>query len=117
VTIQLRRSTAASAATSNPTLAAGEPGFETDTGKLKIGDGTADWNSLPYQHENWMFFVTTWTTPPTQVGTTASGIVFEYVFGGVTRYRFVPNSYDATLDAFYSGWDGTELTGLIVARG
>lgn len=26
----------------------GEPGFETDTGKLKIGDGLTPWNALPY---------------------------------------------------------------------
>lgn len=37
--IQLRRDTAANWSTYNPTLSAGEPGFETDTGKLKIGDG------------------------------------------------------------------------------
>jgi len=29
-------------------LSAGEPGFESDTNKLKIGDGTSNWNSLPY---------------------------------------------------------------------
>lgn len=34
--------------TVNPVLAAGEPGLEIDTGKLKIGDGTTAWNSLPY---------------------------------------------------------------------
>ena len=34
--------------TINPTLAAGEFGLETDTGKLKIGDGTTAWNSLLY---------------------------------------------------------------------
>lgn len=37
--IQLRRDTAANWVTHNPTLSAGEPGFEVDTGKLKIGDG------------------------------------------------------------------------------
>lgn len=30
------------------TLAAGEPAFELDTGRLKIGDGKTVWNSLPY---------------------------------------------------------------------
>ena len=32
----------------NPTLAEGEPGFELDTGKLKIGNGTTAWNDLAY---------------------------------------------------------------------
>jgi hypothetical protein len=44
--IQFRRNTAAAAATSNRVLAAGEPGFETDTNTLKIGDGTTAWNDL-----------------------------------------------------------------------
>lgn len=47
-TIQLRRNTAAQAAADNPVLAAGEPGVETDTGKIKIGDGVTAWNTLPY---------------------------------------------------------------------
>lgn len=47
-TIQQRRGTAAAWTSANPTLAAGEPGFETDTGKFKIGDGATAWNSLAY---------------------------------------------------------------------
>lgn len=47
--IQLRRDTAANWSTNNPTPLAGEPCFETDTGKLKIGDGITAYNSLPYQ--------------------------------------------------------------------
>lgn len=47
-TIQLRRGTAAQWAAANPTLAAGEPGFETDTNKFKIGTGSIAWNSLDY---------------------------------------------------------------------
>jgi len=35
----------------NPTLLAGEAGFETDTGLFKIGNGTSDWKSLPYANE------------------------------------------------------------------
>jgi hypothetical protein len=46
--IQVRRGTAASWTSANPTLAAGELGFETDTNKLKCGNGSTAWNSLPY---------------------------------------------------------------------
>jgi hypothetical protein len=46
--IQLRRGTAASWTSANPTLASGEFGFETDTGKAKIGNGSTAWNSLAY---------------------------------------------------------------------
>lgn len=47
-TIQVRRGTAASWTSTNPTLAAGEVGFETDTGKFKIGTGSTVWTGLGY---------------------------------------------------------------------
>jgi hypothetical protein len=46
--IQIRRGTAAQWTSANPTLAAGEWGYETDTGKVKIGNGSTAWNSLGY---------------------------------------------------------------------
>jgi len=46
--IQLRRDTAANWTSANPTLAQGELGAETDTSKIKIGDGSTVWNSLGY---------------------------------------------------------------------
>lgn len=46
--LQYRRDSAANWATANPILAAGEPGYETDTRKFKIGDGVTYWNTLPY---------------------------------------------------------------------
>jgi hypothetical protein len=48
VTIQVRRDTAAAWTAANPTLAAGELGFETDTTYYKIGTGSTAWNSLAY---------------------------------------------------------------------
>lgn len=50
--IQLRRDTAANWTANNPTPASGEPCFETDTGKFKIGDGTTAYNDLAYQGES-----------------------------------------------------------------
>jgi hypothetical protein len=46
--IQLRRGTAAQWTSANPTLAAGEQGWESDTNKVKIGNGSTAWNSLSY---------------------------------------------------------------------
>lgn len=46
--IQLKRGTAATWASANPILSSGEFGYETDTGKYKLGDGTSAWNALPY---------------------------------------------------------------------
>jgi hypothetical protein len=46
--IQVRRGTASQWTSTNPTLAAGEWGFETDTGKAKIGNGSTNWTGLSY---------------------------------------------------------------------
>ena len=46
--IQLRRDTASDWTSANPTLAAGEFGYESDTTKFKVGDGSTAWNSLAY---------------------------------------------------------------------
>jgi len=46
--IQLRRDTASNWTSNNPTLAAGEFGWEQDTNKFKIGTGSEAWNSLGY---------------------------------------------------------------------
>lgn len=46
--IQVRRGTASQWTSANPTLASGEWGFESDTGKVKIGNGSTAWTSLGY---------------------------------------------------------------------
>jgi hypothetical protein len=48
VQIQLRADTAANWASENPTLLANEVGLETDTKKIKVGNGSTAWNSLAY---------------------------------------------------------------------
>lgn len=44
--IKFRRDTASNWTASNPILAEGEPGLETDTHKLKYGNGTSTWTVL-----------------------------------------------------------------------
>lgn len=46
--IQLRRDTLASWNTNNPILSQGEVGYETDSNKFKIGDGSSTWFALDY---------------------------------------------------------------------
>ena len=48
VQIQFRRGTASSWTSTNPILAEGEMGIETDTDQFKIGDGLTAWTSLSY---------------------------------------------------------------------
>ena len=48
IRIQLRNDTAKNWTNANPVLLKGEMGVETDTGKTKIGNGTAHWKDLKY---------------------------------------------------------------------
>lgn len=45
---KLRRGTAGEWAVTNPVLADGEPGIETDTGQVKFGNGADSWADRPY---------------------------------------------------------------------
>src|SRR5690242_316880 len=45
---RLRHDTAVNWTAKNPVLRAGEPGVETDTGKLKLGNGVTAWSGLGY---------------------------------------------------------------------
>jgi hypothetical protein len=66
---------------------------------------------------NWTFLVTNFDTSPTINGTITQGVVYNYIYDNITRYRFVPTIYDPKEDSFYSGFNGTTLTGKIISRG
>jgi hypothetical protein len=46
--IKQRRDTAANWVLNDPILALGETGWETDTGRVKLGDGSTTWTNLQY---------------------------------------------------------------------
>ncbi len=46
--ILLRRDTSSNWTSGNAVLASGEIGYETNTGKFKIGNGATAWTSLSY---------------------------------------------------------------------
>ena len=46
--VKIHRGKAAVWTSNNPVLSAGEQGWESDTNKMKIGDGTTKWTSLSY---------------------------------------------------------------------
>lgn len=52
VTFQFKRGKSSTFTKKNLILKAGEPGFELDTLKLKIGDGQTAWNDLAYVNED-----------------------------------------------------------------
>lgn len=48
IRLQIRKDLSSNWTSSNPILALGEPGLETNTNKLKFGDGVTAWNALAY---------------------------------------------------------------------
>lgn len=51
-TLKLRGGTRTALSSINPLPAAREIIVETDTGRIKVGDGIHQWNSLPYAGQN-----------------------------------------------------------------
>lgn len=49
--MQAARGTAAQWTAANPVLLAGEFGWESDTNRMKIGDGSTAWTPLPYLND------------------------------------------------------------------
>lgn len=48
VTFSFKKGSTEDWTNTNPILEVGEPGFEEDTGMMKIGDGETPWEDLPY---------------------------------------------------------------------
>lgn len=70
---QIRRATSSEWMSVNPVLRLAEPAFESDTYKLKIGDGQTPYNNLPY-------------IGGSSGGDTSESI--EYVINAQTHYDF-----------------------------
>jgi hypothetical protein len=70
---------------------------------------------------SWPFLSDAYSEVPADVGRATvageDGDVLSYTLQGVTRFRFIPDDYDPTLDAFYAAFAAGELSDLIVARG
>jgi len=79
--LQLRRGLASAWTAANPILAQGEPGLETDTAKLKFGDGATAWTALGY-------------FAPNSVGVSFSVIVSATL--GATQDNYAASGWSAT---------------------
>jgi hypothetical protein len=63
-------------------LSIGEPGFETDTHKLKIGDGTRNWAALPYVNSENLSF----TFTDDQIAAIDNGDITVFTNGNTWRF-------------------------------
>jgi hypothetical protein len=111
--IQTRRGTAASWTSTNPTLAAGEIGFESDTGKIKIGTGSTAWNALTYTASStavtYLFNATAAQT--TFSGADANGLTLAYTVGSEQVYL------NGVLQVRGSDYTATNGTSIVLTSG
>jgi hypothetical protein len=97
VRFQLRRDTSTSWSSINPTLEPGEPGLETDTFKLKIGDGATTWNSLAYYP---LVNFQSLTNVPTTIAGYGITDAFDGNYNNLTNKPTIPTAYtDSDVDA------------------
>jgi hypothetical protein len=111
--LQQRRGTAASWTSTNPTLAAGEIGFESDTGKIKIGNGSTAWNALAYTASStavtYLYNATAAQT--TFSGADANGLTLAYTVGAEQVYL------NGALQVRGSDYTATNGTSIVLASG
>ena len=88
-TFKLKRGIASRWVEVNPILMEGEPGFEIDTNRLKVGNGTTPWNDLPYIEGKREVDVYTSRSefPPV-------GDVTVLYADGYNIYRYIPEAQD-----------------------
>lgn len=122
--IQVRRDTSANWTSANPILRSGEIGYETNTGNLKIGDGTLAWASLPYAAEQHTYTAYT----PTLAQGASSNIAKTVTYAKYTKVGKIVQG-NIKVAATAAGTSGSAITlslpatlpattsGLIVGQG
>lgn len=108
-----RRDTAANWTSTNPVLSSGEMGFETDTGKFKIGNGSTAWAALAYSAGatavTYLFNATSGQT--TFSGADANGLTLAYTVGAEQVYL------NGVLQVRGSDYTATNGTSIVLTSG
>lgn len=84
-------------ASKNPILGRGEPGYDTTNKRLKIGDGVATWNNLPY-------FATadeSLSIQESSFGLNTNNARYALEYNGNTTLMANPNLGEFPFDTFY----------------
>lgn len=64
----------------------------------------------------WSKYMQNWLVAPFHIHNTTDGEIYQYTFTDNILYRYIPNDYDSQNDAFYSGFDGENLTNIVAKR-
>jgi hypothetical protein len=68
----------------------------------------------PPQQESWIEMIS--QAEPVFTADIGSGSVYTLTSSSITRYRFVPEPYDFSLDKVYGAFDGSNLSIELVSR-
>jgi hypothetical protein len=122
--IQIRRGTAAQWTSTNPTLASGEQGFETDTGKMKIGNGSTAWNSLAYIGAGTVTSITAGTGLSGGTITSSGTIAIDSTVATLTGTQTLTNKTlttptldDPKINLAFNADSGTSYTAVLTDNG
>ena len=110
--IQIRRDTAANWTSANPTLAQGELGLETDTSKIKAGNGSTAWTSLGYLIDTGGY-VSYADTTANFTGTLQNGgsnVVVDTDIGSTVQAYDATIVVDADIGVTVQGYDANTTT-------
>jgi hypothetical protein len=117
--IQIRRGTAAQWTSTNPTLASGEQGFETDTGKMKIGNGSTAWNSLTYLGAGTVTSITAGTGLSGGTITSTGTIAIDSTVATLTGAQTLTNKTltDPKINLAFTADSGSSYTAVLTDNG
>ena len=106
--LQQRRDTAANWTSNNPTLAGGEIGYETDTKKFKVGDGSTAWTSLSYAAAGTVTSITAGTGLSGGTISTSGTIAIDSTVATLTGTQTLTNK-TLTNDAFIGALENANV--------
>jgi len=117
--IQIRRGTASEWTSANPTLASGEQGFETDTGKVKIGNGSTAWTSLAYIGAGTVTSITAGTGLSGGTITTTGTIAIDSTVATLTGTQTLTNKTltDPKINLAFNADSGSSYTAVLTDNG
>lgn len=104
---QLRASVSSLWASVNPVLAAGEPGWETDLKRLRIGDGTTAFNALPYLYSTATHPLLAAYAPTLFMGSDTA--LYTAGLNAVTGRKILPLGVGVT-----NGWTGAGVGDFVI---